>query len=214
MPFRYILSRVWVWLCIFSRFYIMQYTGLCVFNLPISLVMIEIIHILRIMSQSPRLVCAIRVKIYCVILLHTVSVIYIYIYIYIGRAKNGATDPLGDTSIYSQSSVAGTTNISMKRVFCGNFTCKPSVVITNGLLASSRTEVRFTKACDVTIQSYRKSQTRICVRKMHILLCLGSKFQRCPMKFHTKFWMHTSQNMHLMRCWKSDELWYLRDMTS
>ena len=36
---------------------------------------------------------------------------------------------------------------------------------------------------------------------MHILRCMGSKFcvkfQGAPLKFHTKFWTHTSQNMHL-----------------
>ena len=36
---------------------------------------------------------------------------------------------------------------------------------------------------------------------MNILRCMGSKFcmkfQRCPLKFHTKFWTHTPQNMHL-----------------
>ena len=35
---------------------------------------------------------------------------------------------------------------------------------------------------------------------MHILRCMGSKFcvkfQRSPLKFHTKFWTHTPQNMH------------------
>ena len=35
---------------------------------------------------------------------------------------------------------------------------------------------------------------------MHILRCMGSKFcvkfQRCPLKFHTKIWTHTPQNMH------------------
>ena len=34
---------------------------------------------------------------------------------------------------------------------------------------------------------------------MHILRCMGSKFcvkfQRAPLKFHTKFWTHTPQNM-------------------
>ena len=43
---RYILSSVWVWLSIFSRLSIIQYVGLCVFSLPISFVMIEIIYIL------------------------------------------------------------------------------------------------------------------------------------------------------------------------
>ena len=37
---------------------------------------------------------------------------------------------------------------------------------------------------------------------MHILQCMGSKFcvkfQRAPLKFHTKFWTHTSQNLHLI----------------
>ena len=41
---------------------------------------------------------------------------------------------------------------------------------------------------------------------MHILRCLGSKlcvrFQRCPLKFHTKFCTHTPQNRHLTRCYK------------
>ena len=39
-------------------------------------------------------------------------------------------------------------------------------------------------------------------RKMHILRCMGLKFcvkfQRCLLKFHTKFWTHTPQNMHFI----------------
>ena len=35
---------------------------------------------------------------------------------------------------------------------------------------------------------------------MHILRCMGSKFcvkfQWAPLKFHTKFWTHSPQNMH------------------
>ena len=46
MPVRYILSSVWVRLSIFSLLSIIQYVGLYVFRLPISLVMIEIIYIL------------------------------------------------------------------------------------------------------------------------------------------------------------------------
>ena len=46
MPVRYILSSVWVRLSIFSPLSIIQYMGLYVFSLPISLVMIEIIYIL------------------------------------------------------------------------------------------------------------------------------------------------------------------------
>ena len=45
MPVIYILSSVWVRLSIFSQLSIIQYVGLCVFSLPISLVMIEIIYI-------------------------------------------------------------------------------------------------------------------------------------------------------------------------
>ena len=45
MPVRYILSSVWVRLSIFSPLSIIQYMGLCVFSLPISLVIIEIIYI-------------------------------------------------------------------------------------------------------------------------------------------------------------------------
>ena len=46
MPVRYILSSVWVRWSIFSPLSIIQYVGLCVFSLPISLVMIERIYIL------------------------------------------------------------------------------------------------------------------------------------------------------------------------
>ena len=50
MPVRYILSIVWVRLSIFSPLsiiqFIIQYVGMCVFNLPTPLVMIEIIYIL------------------------------------------------------------------------------------------------------------------------------------------------------------------------
>ena len=46
MPVRCILSSVWVRLSIFSQLSIIQYMGLCVFSLPISLVMIEIIYTL------------------------------------------------------------------------------------------------------------------------------------------------------------------------
>ena len=41
MPVTYILSSVWVRLSIFSPLSIIQYVGLCVFSLPIPLVMIE-----------------------------------------------------------------------------------------------------------------------------------------------------------------------------
>ena len=62
---------------------------------------------------------------------------------------------------------------------------------------------RLTKAYDVTIQRYRNSHAKIHDSKMHILRCMGSKFcvkfQRCPLKSHTKFWTHTPQNMHFMR---------------
>ena len=46
MPVRYILSSVWVRLSIFSPLSIIQYVGLCLFSLPIPLVMIERIYIL------------------------------------------------------------------------------------------------------------------------------------------------------------------------
>ena len=41
MPVRYILSSVWIRLSIFSQLSIIQYMGLCVFSLPISLVMMR-----------------------------------------------------------------------------------------------------------------------------------------------------------------------------
>ena len=46
MPVRYNLSSVWVRLSIFPQLSIIQYVGLCVFSLPISFVMIEIIYTL------------------------------------------------------------------------------------------------------------------------------------------------------------------------
>ena len=46
MSVRYILSNVWVRLSIFSPLSIIQYVGLYVFSLPISLVVIERIYIL------------------------------------------------------------------------------------------------------------------------------------------------------------------------
>ena len=46
MPVRYILSSVWVRLSILYPLSMIQYVGLYVFSLPISLVMIEIIYIL------------------------------------------------------------------------------------------------------------------------------------------------------------------------
>ena len=46
IPVRYILSSVWVRLSIFSPLSIIQYVGLYVISLPISLVMIERIYIL------------------------------------------------------------------------------------------------------------------------------------------------------------------------
>ena len=81
------------------------------------------------------------------------------------------------------------------------------------------TSLRLTKAYDVTIQRYRNSHAKIGNNKMHILWCMGSKFcvkfQRCPLKFHTKFWTHTPQNMHLrgvkdLTTYEILELWHLK----
>ena len=47
MPVRYILSSVWVRINIFSPLSFIQYVGLYVFSLPISVVMIERIYILN-----------------------------------------------------------------------------------------------------------------------------------------------------------------------
>ena len=46
MPARYILSSVWVRLSIFSQLSILHYMGLCVFSLPISLMMTEKVYTL------------------------------------------------------------------------------------------------------------------------------------------------------------------------
>ena len=50
---RYIFSSVWVRLSIFSPLYIIQYVGLYVFSLPISLVMIGRIYILCLIIIKP-----------------------------------------------------------------------------------------------------------------------------------------------------------------
>ena len=52
MPVRYIFSSVWVRLSTFSQLSIMQFMGLCVFSLPISLVMIEMYHIYFVLLSS------------------------------------------------------------------------------------------------------------------------------------------------------------------
>ena len=52
MPVRYILSSVWVRLSIFSPLSIIQYVGLYVFSLPISLVMIERKYIYFVLLSS------------------------------------------------------------------------------------------------------------------------------------------------------------------
>ena len=56
MPVRYILSSVWVRLSIFSQLSILRYVGLCVFSLPISLVMIARIYTVchQLLSSSNR----------------------------------------------------------------------------------------------------------------------------------------------------------------
>ena len=57
--------------------------------------------------------------------------------------------------------------------------------------ADTNPGARLTKVYEVTIQRYRNSQEKVEDSKMHILCCMGSKFcvkfQRCHLKFHTKF---------------------------
>ena len=63
-----------------------------------------------------------------------------------------------------------------------------------------RPGARHTRTCDVTMERYRNSHTKIEDSKMCILQCMGSKFcvkfQRCPLKFHTIFLTHVPQNVH------------------
>ena len=72
-----------------------------------------------------------------------------------------------------------------------------------------RSGARLTKAYDVTIQRYRNSHAKIENSKIHVLRCMGSKFcvkfQRCPLKFHTKFWTHTPQKnafYEVLKIWR------------
>ena len=75
---------------------------------------------------------------------------------------------------------------------------------------------RLTKAYDVTIQRCRKSHAKIEDSKMLILRCLGSnfcvKFQRCPLKFHTKFWTKICMLWGVENLTTYDilELWHLK----
>ena len=107
------------------------------------------------------------------------------------------------------------------------FYCR-EIVITpgNGLVVTWQQTTAWTKHDQGPISlrlmmshfRYHKSHTKIKVSKMHILQWMGSKFcvkfQRCPLKFHTKFWIHTRQNMHFTQCLNFDELRYLRVMES
>ena len=90
MPVRYILSSVWVRLSIFSPLSIIQYMGLYVFSLPISLVMIEIIYILC-------LIIIIKSKVWniahCLGLGHKTMVSAVCLSIFIGKVWVG--DALG-----------------------------------------------------------------------------------------------------------------------
>ena len=83
MPIRYILSSVWKRLSIFSQLSIIQYMGLCVFILPISLVMINIVHILC-------LIIIIKLKvwtnIHCLGLGHEIMVCAVCLSILIGAS--------------------------------------------------------------------------------------------------------------------------------
>ena len=91
IPVRYILSSVWVRLSIFSQISIIQYVGLCVLSLPISLVMIERIYILCviiiiIISEVWTITHCLGLgheTMVCAVCLSIFLYIYIYIYIYI-----------------------------------------------------------------------------------------------------------------------------------
>ena len=66
MPIRYNLSGVWVRFTIFSQWSIIQYVGLCVFSVPISLVMIERIYMytLSYYHHQIGMVCAVCLSIF------------------------------------------------------------------------------------------------------------------------------------------------------
>ena len=64
-------------------------------------------------------------------------------------------------------------------------------VLLGFVMVCNRPGARLTKAYDVTIPRYRNSHSKNENSKMHILRRMGSKFcvkfQRSPLKFHTKF---------------------------
>ena len=85
MPVRYILSSVWVRLNILSPLSIIQYVGLYVFSLPISLVMIERIYVLCLIIIIKSEVCTIT---HCLGLGHVtmVSAVCLSIFLWIRRS--------------------------------------------------------------------------------------------------------------------------------
>ena len=70
---------------------------------------------------------------------------------------------------------------------------------------------RRTKAYNVPIQRYRNPHAKIEDSKIHILWSMGSKFcvkfQRCSLKFYTRFWTHTPPNAEV-RSWLSNYITY------
>ena len=65
------------------------------------------------------------------------------------------------------------------------------VILQKTLHIKMHSGARLIKTYDVIFQRYRKSHTKMKISKIHIFLCMDSKFcvkfQRCPLKFHTKF---------------------------
>ena len=90
MPVRYILSSVWVRISVFSPLSIIQYVGLCVFSLPISVVMIERIYILRLIIMIKSEIWTIT---HCLGLSHETMVSTVCLSIFLCKnPRTGGTD--------------------------------------------------------------------------------------------------------------------------
>ena len=98
MSVRYILSSVWVRLRTFSQLSIIQYVGLCVFSLPIFLVMIERLYILCLIIIIKSEVWNIN---HCVGLSHDIMVCAVcFFYILIKITKFIATNCMIDCIVH------------------------------------------------------------------------------------------------------------------
>ena len=109
-------------------------------------------------------------------------------------------------------------NVAVKHV-AAQWTLRINFVLkNNSLWFYNSTEFRFRFSwsqydiLQCNVAANHVSKNKHCVVYMCVCMII-KKIQRCPLKFHTKFWNRTQQNMHFTMCLMFDELWYLRVLT-